>query len=332
MVIPPHRGAAREGEWDGPLMRTRVRSPESAEYFARIFAYRDDGKDESMKSSYRFIHHFVDQNGDPGDASVQACVTGIAVLNGARGGSVLRGDDRRGVYDHLANHLEQADIEPPELRSLDEVSELRRHVWGHSIEVRRGLDVRLVTTGTRSDQVVLRGYAAVYNQPSSDFGGWTEIIAPQAFATSAMDHDVKALWNHNSDFVLGSVSAGTLRLASDETGLRCEIVMPRGSLYDSFAESVRRGDVSQMSIGFVVHEDRWDVRGGAAVRTILDAELWEVSPVAFPAYSGTQVTAGAESPDSGDSASRSRRLSYWQRRLHIEEILGGDACMIRRLK
>ncbi|GIV81717.1 MAG: hypothetical protein KatS3mg051_1071 [Anaerolineae bacterium] len=45
---------------------------------------------------------------------MQACRTGIAVLNGARGGTTIPESDRRGVYEHLARHLRDAGLEPPE--------------------------------------------------------------------------------------------------------------------------------------------------------------------------------------------------------------------------
>jgi len=63
----------------------------------------------------------VSGNGEPGAANVRACITGIAVLNGARGGTTIPDADRRGVWNHLARHLRDADVEPPELKSLDEI-------------------------------------------------------------------------------------------------------------------------------------------------------------------------------------------------------------------
>ncbi len=132
----------------------------------------------------------------------------------------------------------------------------------------------------------IRGYAAVFEQLSGDLGGFREKIAPGAFA-GGLGADIRALWNHNPDHVLGRSSAGTLRLREDAKGLRVEIDPPASAA--AFVESVQRGDVSQMSIGFRVVKDTWEQRAGETVRTLLDVELVEVSPVTFPAYPQTSI-------------------------------------------
>lgn len=296
MVIMPHEGAAKPGEWDGPAMRALVRSPENPEYFRRIFAFLDEGKDENVKSSYRFIHHFVGENGDAGPPSETACRTGIAVLNGARGGTTLRGDDRAGVYEHLARHLREAGIEPPELASAEAMGRLSRRVGGATLEIREGLRLAAVPIAARAAGALLTGYASVYDSPSVDFGGWREIVARGAFDESLSEKNsrpIKAFWNHNSDIVLGSTDAGTLHLESDHRGLLVSIEPPASAA--QYVESIQRGDVSQMSIGFIVREQEWvEEKSGSLLRIIRNIDLWEVSPVAFPAYPSTSITASRE--------------------------------------
>lgn len=140
---------------------------------------------------------------------------------------------------------------------------------------------------------VLMGHAAVFNQASEDFGGWREKIEPGAFAESIGRDDVRALWNHNSDSVLGRNKANTLRLAEDERGLSIEIDMPDTQTARDLAVSIRRGDVSQMSFGFMV-----DGKGGAVweenddgtyTRTLKKVRLFDVSPVTYPAYPQTDI-------------------------------------------
>lgn len=118
--IRTHTTATDDGEWDGPANETNVESPNDEAYFADVYAWRDDEADTSVKAAYRFIHHFVSEDGDPGAASTVACSTGIGVLNGGRGGTTIPVDERQGVYEHLARHLRDADREPPELLSQED--------------------------------------------------------------------------------------------------------------------------------------------------------------------------------------------------------------------
>ena len=108
------------------------------------------------------------------------------------------------------------------------------------------------------DHAVLRGHAAVFYDPADEGrttyelkGGLVERIAPGAFRDSiASDQDVLALYNHNSDFPLGRQSAGTLRLAEDQRGLRFEIDLPNTTVGRDLRESVCRGDILGCSFGF----------------------------------------------------------------------------------
>jgi len=117
-AIASHSTATSDASWDGPANEARARSGESEAYYRRIYAWRDPDGDETVKSSYRFIHHEVDSDGNPGAANIRACQTGIAVLNGARGGTTIPDEDRQGVWNHLARHLRDADVEPAELKSV----------------------------------------------------------------------------------------------------------------------------------------------------------------------------------------------------------------------
>ena len=135
------------------------------------------------------------------------------------------------------------------------------------------------------------GHAAVFGRESMDLGGFVEVIQPGAFARALEVSDPVALWNHNSDIVLGRRSSGTLRVAEDEVGLAVEIDLPRSAAAQ--AEAVARGDVDKMSFSFRVAKggDRWEsVDGGGMLRTIDQFEvLHDVSPVTFPAYPDTDV-------------------------------------------
>lgn len=116
-ALASHSTATSDASWDGPANETRVRSDEGLAYYQRIYAWRDPDGDPGVKSTYRFIHHEVGANGEPGAANIRACQTGIGVLNGSRGGTTIPNADRQGVWNHLARHLRDADLEPPELKS-----------------------------------------------------------------------------------------------------------------------------------------------------------------------------------------------------------------------
>lgn len=116
-ALPAHSTATTDAAWDGPANAARAESGRDEAYYKRIYAWRDPDGDPAVKSSYKFIHHMVAGDGTPGAANIRGCQTGIGVLNGGRGGTTIPDADRRGVWNHLARHLRDADVEPPELKS-----------------------------------------------------------------------------------------------------------------------------------------------------------------------------------------------------------------------
>lgn len=142
----------------------------------------------------------------------------------------------------------------------------------------------------------ITGHAAVFDQLSEDLGGWRERILPGAFAR-VLRNDVRALFNHDPNHVMGRTRAGTLRLAEDDYGLAVEIDPPAGvSWADDLIRSMERGDINQMSFGFTVDQGQeWQLMpDGSMIRTISEfAGLFDVSVVTFPAY--PQTDAGVRS-------------------------------------
>jgi len=151
------------------------------------------------------------------------------------------------------------------------------------------------TEGTEQPKIV--GYAAVFNQLSEDLGGFREKIAPGAFRKTIQEADIRALWNHDSNYVLGRNKSGTLKLEEDNHGLRIEITPPNTTWARDLITSIKRGDVDQMSFGFRAIKDRWEVDDGQNIRTLLEVSLFDVSPVTYPAYSQTAVSTRAWDPD-----------------------------------
>lgn len=134
----------------------------------------------------------------------------------------------------------------------------------------------------------LRGYAAVFDSDSVDMG-FVERIAPGAFKRTLKEGaNVRMLWNHDSSLVLASRDRSTITLREDAKGLYFE-AEPNPELRQ-YVSQVERGDVHQMSFGFRVVRDEIDQQDtDTPVRTLLDVDLFEVSPVTFPAYQATSV-------------------------------------------
>lgn len=148
------------------------------------------------------------------------------------------------------------------------------------------------------DKKYLTGYAAKFGTRSEDLGGFRETINPKAFDRALKEkQDVRALVNHDSSKVLGRSSAGTLELGTDATGLKYRVLLPNTTYAHDLHESVRRGDVSQSSFGFITKRDSWgddpDAEDGmpGTMRELHDVDLFDVSPVTFPAYADTEVKA-----------------------------------------
>jgi len=143
----------------------------------------------------------------------------------------------------------------------------------------------------------LVGYAAVFDSLSENLGGFREKIQPGAFAEAIKTSDARALYNHDTNQLPLGRTPDTLRMIEDETGLLVEIDLPETQFARDLLTSIERGDISQMSFGFSVGRDgsQWeeetDERGDKlAVRTLTAIrQIFDVSPVVFPAYPDTEV-------------------------------------------
>jgi len=160
---------------------------------------------------------------------------------------------------------------------------------------RRVLDtgpIEIRNAGDPGGKVTIYGYAAVFNRLSAPMSGFREVIAPGAFDGCLCD-DIRALFNHDNNVVLGRTSSNTLRITQDATGLRYEVDLPDTHAARDLATSIARGDVSQSSFAFSLAPkgDRWEKNGeGVQVRTITKvARLYDVSPVTYPAYPDATV-------------------------------------------
>ena len=150
------------------------------------------------------------------------------------------------------------------------------------------------------------GYAAVFNKLSDDLGGFKEKIK-RGFFSNVLEDDVRALFNHDSNWVLGRTTNNTLTLNEDNKGLGVSVIPPNTTQARDVITLVERGDINQMSFQWITEEDKWDESDMSnVVRTLIKAkELLDVSLVTFPAY--PQTTADVRS---------ARQVFKW----HLEEL------------
>lgn len=144
------------------------------------------------------------------------------------------------------------------------------------------------------DTPTITGHAAVFydgtRNTEFEFFGMRERIMPEAFnnALSRPD-DVRALFNHDSNHVLGRTKSGTVKLSVDDVGLRYDITPPDTQTGRDIVESIRRGDLSGSSFAFRVIGQRFSTEDSDDIREITDVELFDVGPVTFPAYESTDT-------------------------------------------
>ncbi|MFJ5771410.1 HK97 family phage prohead protease [Psychrobacillus sp. NPDC093180] len=144
---------------------------------------------------------------------------------------------------------------------------------------------------SENETVLISGYAAVFNSKTSIGSYFEEVIAPGAFSKAISENgDIRALFNHDWNNVLGRTKSGTLRLEEDERGLKFEVELPNTTVARDLAESMRRGDINQCSFGFFPTGEDWDYSVEPAMRTLNEVELFEISVVSIPAYEDTEVS------------------------------------------
>lgn len=152
-------------------------------------------------------------------------------------------------------------------------------------------DLKIETRAEGGSRLV--GHAAVFDTLSENLGGFREKILPGAFAESITTDDIRALFNHDANFVLGRNRSKTLKMLEDERGLAIAINLPdTQTIRDLVIAPIERGDISGMSFGFSVRsegQDWGEEDDGQVVRTLKKVRLYDVSPVTFPAYPTTDV-------------------------------------------
>ena len=151
----------------------------------------------------------------------------------------------------------------------------------------------LRTINEEDSKPKLSGYAVVWNALSTDLGGFKERVKKGTFTRTLQEtDDIKILFNHNTDHVLGSTKAKTLFVEERAKGLYFENELPDTQFARDLAVSVDRGDIDGVSFGFKITKDDWDrsEENNDVIRTVKEASLVEISPCTFPAYKSSSVS------------------------------------------
>lgn len=161
------------------------------------------------------------------------------------------------------------------------------------------LKVRNKDLGDNQDSdmpIIVEGYASVFNSQTLIEGYYYEEILPGAFTNTLNDSfDIRCLFNHNWDKVLGRRSARTLLLEEDEHGLRFEVELPGTSYAKDLAISMQRGDIGECSFLFDVVSQEENFDGEKPLIRIKECKLYEVSIVTLPAYDEAKASMRSKS-------------------------------------
>lgn len=142
-----------------------------------------------------------------------------------------------------------------------------------------------VESRAEGSKIYVEGYASVFNKRSGNLGGFVEKVKNTAFNRTLEQADVRALWNHDPQYLLGRTSAKTLNLSVDNNGLYYRSLLPNTSYAKDLAELLERRDVRESSFTFFKVQDEWDLtEEGYPQRSLIEVGLIDVAPVTFPAY------------------------------------------------
>ncbi len=151
----------------------------------------------------------------------------------------------------------------------------------------KGLELRAEGDG-ESGQTT-KGFACLYDNDTNIGGYFIERFASGAFTESLKERDVVALHSHDDGRPMGRMSRDTLRFSDDTKGLGFENDLPDTQDGRDLATSIERGDIEGMSFRFRAIKEEWDESGDIPKRTVTEAELYEITYTAFPAYPDTEV-------------------------------------------
>ena len=159
---------------------------------------------------------------------------------------------------------------------------------------KRDFDFHVDNSDKSNGEHRLVGHAAVFNE-YTEINWFEEKVLRGAFSKSIKNDDIRALFNHDPNYILGRYKSGrannTLSLSEDAEGLGIDIIMPDTQFARDLTVLIQRGDISQMSFSFHTIEERWEPakNGEKTKRDLIAVRVFDVSPVTYPCYQNTDV-------------------------------------------
>lgn len=159
---------------------------------------------------------------------------------------------------------------------------------------------------TETGDLILNGYFIKFDEVNELWPGYFEVIKREGVEKAIQNADIRALFNHDDSLVLGRTGNGTVTLGVDEIGLFGDIIINKEDpqAIGAYAR-VQRGDVVGCSFGFIpIKIDTEERADGSYLDTVLELEIFEVSPCTFPAYPQTEIAARQKDFESQQRANR----------------------------
>lgn len=191
-------------------------------------------------------------------------------------------------------------------------------IYREVIQIKTGRDYNAqFQTRSENDKRYIEGYFVRFDDRYQLWGGNYETISPNAF-DNTLNRDILSLWNHDSNYPLGRTTNGTLLLRVDNVGVFGTVEINPNDTFamDAYAR-IQRGDVKQCSFGFdILKESITNHDDGIIEFRIEEVELWEVSPVTFPAYEQTSISARKSDLDAMKKRTRQARIEQMKVRFN----------------
>nr|DAX84226.1 MAG TPA: prohead serine protease [Caudoviricetes sp.] len=171
---------------------------------------------------------------------------------------------------------------------------------------------------TETGDLILSGYFIKFDEVTELWPDYFEVIKREGVEKAIQNADIRALFNHDDSLVLGRTGNGTVILGVDEIGLFGDIIINKEDpqAIGAYAR-VQRGDVIGCSFGFIPIKINTEERDdGSYLDTILELEIFEVSPCTFPAYPQTEIAARQKD---FESQKRANREALDKRKKEIKE-------------